>query len=187
MRELRVAAGLCLAGAALVLVAVSRSWLTYRFGTAPLPTREVDVTGAQLARGARVLGLVGLAGVAALPATRGHARTAVGALLTAAGAGVIAVVARVLLDPAQALLDNGPPDTHLAGAPDLGGWPYAAILGGLLLLAAGLLAVVRGRRWQGLSARYDAPAETPRPGEASLWDALDRGEDPTGGTGGSGG
>jgi hypothetical protein len=30
-----------------------------------------------------------------------------------------------------------------------------------------------------MSARYDAPAPKQRAGEASLWDAQDRGEDPT--------
>jgi uncharacterized membrane protein (TIGR02234 family) len=176
VKELRLAAGLCLVGAAAVLLAVSRSWLTYRFGQAPLPTRTVEVSGADLARGARVLGLVGLAGVAALPATRGRARTAVGLLLTAAGAGVVAVVVRVLADPTGALEGTGAADVT---SPDLGGWPFVAILGGLLLVAAGLLVAVRGRGWAALAAKYDAPAEQTPPGEASLWDAIDRGEDPT--------
>jgi hypothetical protein len=48
-----------------------------------------------------------------------------------------------------------------------------------LLVAAGLLIVVRGRSWASMSSRYDAPAQRPREGEASLWEALDRGEDPT--------
>jgi hypothetical protein len=49
----------------------------------------------------------------------------------------------------------------------------------MLLTAAGLLVVVRGRSWAAMSTRYDAPAERSRHGEASLWEALDRGEDPT--------
>ena len=76
-----------------------------------------------------------------------------------------------------------------AGRDDLDrtGWPLLALLGGLLLLAAGLLTAVRGRRWSGLGRRYEPPAAraTTRPttrltGERELWESLDRGEDPTG-------
>lgn len=177
-RELLVAVGLCLVGAALVLLAMSRPWLTYRLGAvAPLPARRLDLSGARLAPGARVLGLVGLAGIAALPASRRVGRILVGLVLALAGIGLLLDLVRVLRDPAGAVRRTDV--TSLPGSSDLGGWPYVAMLGGLLILAAGALVVVRGRRWEELSARYDAPAEPP-PGEASLWDALDRGEDPTG-------
>jgi uncharacterized membrane protein (TIGR02234 family) len=180
-RELLVAIGLCLVGAALVLLAMSRPWLTYHLAAAaPLPSREVDIAGARLAPGARVLGLVGLAGVAALPASRRRGRTVVGLLLALAGAGLVADLIRVLSDPLAAVARADLTDATRRGSTSLGGWPYVAMLGGLLILAAGALVVVRGRRWEELSARYDAPTEQAPPGEASLWDALDRGEDPTG-------
>jgi hypothetical protein len=53
--------------------------------------------------------------------------------------------------------------------------------GGLLVLAAGVIAVVRGRRWAQMGSRYDAPgaARLSAEGSPALWDALDRGEDPT--------
>ena len=179
-RELLAAVGLCLAGAALVLLALSRSWVDHKIGAAPpLPSRRLRIDGAQLAPGARVLGLVGLAGVAALPATRRLGRTVIGVLLVAAGIGLIADLVRTLADPAAAVRRS----SALAGSPagiSFGASPYVAMVGGLLITAAGVLVVVRGRRWEGLSARYDAPAEAAPPGEASLWDALDRGEDPTG-------
>jgi uncharacterized membrane protein (TIGR02234 family) len=78
-------------------------------------------------------------------------------------------------------------------------WPWAAMAGGLLLLLAGLLALRYGSRWPAMSSRYDrpprlrggapaasggpaagrkrAPVDPDRP--ESLWQALDRGEDPT--------
>jgi uncharacterized membrane protein (TIGR02234 family) len=75
-------------------------------------------------------------------------------------------------------------------------WPWLAALGGVLVVAAGVLTVLRGAAWPGMSARYDAPAGKrsaagPRraaaaasapagqPTPADLWKALDRGEDPT--------
>ena len=185
-RELLLAAALCLLGSAFVLLAMSRGWLSYTFPAAePLPPRVVSVTGAELAPGARALALLGLAAVAALPASRGRLRTAVGALVALAGVGCLVVLGRVLADPLTAARHSEPLrfDRHLTGSPDLGGWPYAAVVGGLLLLAAGVLVVVRGRRWAELSSRYDAPSAPKPASEASLWDALDRGEDPTAGPG----
>ena len=68
-------------------------------------------------------------------------------------------------------------------------WPYVAVVGGVLILVAGLLALRYGRLWPAMSGRYErgttpqprrkAPAVDPdRPED--LWKALDRGEDPTG-------
>jgi uncharacterized membrane protein (TIGR02234 family) len=66
-------------------------------------------------------------------------------------------------------------------------WPLLAALAGLLLTAAGTLTALRGSRWPALSGRYDAaaarvPSARPEPAHATtanLWDALDRGDDPT--------
>jgi uncharacterized membrane protein (TIGR02234 family) len=168
-RELLTAVALCLLGSALVLLAVSRTWVSYRMAAAaPLPSKSFEVIGTHLAPGARALALVGLAGTAAILATRGLGRAVVGVLVTAAGAGVMAVVIRALADP----------DPVAPGA-DLGAWPYVALLGALLIGTAGLLVVVRGRSWAAMSSRYDAPADRKAIGEGSLWEALDRGEDPT--------
>ena len=179
-RELAVAAGLCLAGAGLVLLALSRSWLTLHLGAAaPLPSRTATIPGSHLVPGAQALGLLGLTGVAALPATRRIGRVLVGLVLAAAGAGAVVAVVRALVDPVAAAVRSGQVDAPTAARSGLGPWPWVALLGGLLIAAAGLLAVIRGRSWSELSARYDAPT-APRPAkEPSLWEALDRGEDPT--------
>lgn len=183
-RELMVAIALCLLGSALVLLAVSRAWVTAPIpAAAPLPPRAVELLGTHLAPGSRALALVGLAGVAALPATRTWGRTLVGALVALAGLGAAAVVVRALADRPHALARTSPlTDAHIAGAPGFGSWPYVALLGAALLVAAGLLVAVRGRSWASMSERYDAPAAQPA-GERSLWEALDRGEDPTSASG----
>jgi uncharacterized membrane protein (TIGR02234 family) len=124
------------------------------------------------------LALVGLAGVAALPATRGFGRRVVGLLIAASGVGIVAVLVRALVDPAAALSRAPVVDAHF-GSVDLGPWPYVALLGALLLAAAGILVVLRSRSWLAMSTRYDAPAQQHRDREPSLWDSLDRGEDPT--------
>lgn len=177
-RELTTAVGLCLLGSALVLLAVSRAWVSARTSAAPpLPSTTFEQYGTRLAPGARALALVGLAAVAALPATRAAGRAVVGVLVAVAGLGILAVVGRALADPSAALSRAPVADAHFAHA-GFGAWPYVALLGALLLVAAGVLVVVRGRSWTSMSARYDAPARAST-GEASLWEAQDRGEDPT--------
>jgi hypothetical protein len=162
-RELQAAIAFCLLGALLILVALSRTWVSTKVPSPPpLPARRLELRGHHFVGSAQPLALVGLAGVAALAATRKTGRVLVGLLVGAAGIGVVAAILHALVDTSVGL----------------GGWPYAAIAGGGLLVAAGALVVVRGRSWSSMSARYDAPVQKP-PGEASLWDALDRGEDPT--------
>ena len=192
-REPLLAALLCVAGAFLVLVGVGNAWVQVQVaGGLLLPERQIGVTGTDLAPGLRALGLVGLAGVPALAATRGRGRVLVGLLLLAVGVAVIAVVVNLEatglhLGGRAALSD---PVREAGGAvgesEDLTGWSIGTAVGGLVLALAGLLVAVRGRRWTSLGRRYDAPAAgaaaaAVRPaGERDLWEALDRGEDPTG-------
>ena len=182
-RELGAAVLLCLVGAFLVLVGAGRDWAVVDVaGTGLLPSRRVGVAGSDLAGGVRALGLVGLAGVVALAATRRWGRVVVGVLLALVGLGVLALVAGT--DLAAEAVRSVP--VAQAGGPAEGvrptGWRAVTGAGGLLLAAAGALVAVRGRRWAGLGRRYDAPAARPAAvptGPAQLWDALDRGEDPT--------
>ena len=188
-RELTTAVGLCLLGSALVLLAVTRSWISHRVATpAPLPSHAILLLkGTQLVPGARALAIVGLASLAAVPATRRLSRVAVGVILAAAGAGIGVVVGRALANPDAAIRRAGPlVDATVAPGQHLGGWPYVALLGAVLVAAGGLLVVVRGRSWASMSARYDAPVGKPR-GETAMWEALDRGEDPTDGVTHTGG
>ena len=193
--EVGLAVLLCLLGAFVLLVAAGRSWAVVELpGTGLLPARAIGVPGSALVPGLQALGLVGLAGVVAVAATRGWGRIVVGAVLLVVGGGVLALTAGLLSDLTTAALDTavvrdaggtsqGVSQGTVAGT----GWPILAALGGLLLAAAGLLVAARGRRWAALSRRYDAPAtrtQTPPPAsgpvaERELWEALDRGEDPT--------
>lgn len=177
---LRTAVLLCLVGAFAVLVTVGRVWTSVEVPADPLAEgRTATRTGAELVPGVRALGLVGLAGVVALAATRRTGRTVVGVLLLLTGTGVVAAVLAPDLG-AQTL-----PAEAATGKVATTVWPWLTAAGGLLLAAAGLLTVVRGRSWAALGQRYEAPAAVgtaaapQEPTERSLWEALDRGEDPT--------
>ncbi len=175
-RELVLAVLACTAGAALLLYAASRTWAT-EVAARPAPLRPVrtEHTGAGLVPALPALGLVALAGAGALVATRRYGRLLVG-------------LALVLLGVAAAA-GSGYGLTRLDRYAEHGGpaWPLLALVGGLVVVAAGLLAVVRGRDWPTMGGRYEragtrskAPAGASGPDDAAgTWDALDRGEDPT--------
>ena len=172
-RELTVAVLGCAVAAGLALFAASRTWLvevTQR--PAPLPATEIARSGGSLVPALPALALVGLAGAGALLATRGRGRLAVGVLLAVSGLALAgtAIGAVVNLDGVAA------------------GWPALAALAGAVVAVVGGVTVRSGRSWPALGTRYDRPA--PRPAHdrrlardqdqsGGMWDAIDRGEDPT--------
>ena len=192
MRRPLPAVVLLLVGAFLVLVATGRPWVLVSIGeSALLPTADLEVSGSDLRPGLPALGLVGLAGLAALAATRGRGRTVVGALLALTGVAVLAIVVELAAtDPGlvmSAILSE--PVQQAGGREGIGGsgtlWPAVTGLGGGLLLMGGLVVARFGPRWSSLGRRYEAPTPAPPTapapsGERELWEALDRGEDPTG-------
>ncbi|MFI6757757.1 Trp biosynthesis-associated membrane protein [Micromonospora sp. NPDC050417] len=183
-RQLTYAVLLCLAGAGLALYAATRTWsVVVTVRATPLPSKIVTQTGGDLLPWLPALALVGLAASGALLATRGAGRRLVGGLMVLVGLGVAAggVNGLVGLEGHQ---------TKLV-------WAVLCGLGGLLVVAAGLITAVRGHTWPAMGARYDrsrpgtpgtghAPADTTEKGgrveagrTVAAWDALDRGEDPT--------
>jgi uncharacterized membrane protein (TIGR02234 family) len=198
-RELRLAVLLCLLGSGLILFAVSRTWVTFVFpSTITITGLSQGVGGGKIVDGARAFGYVGLAGVLAVAATRRWGRVLVGAVLAVAGAGVVVVVGHAL---AGGLAVRALPFDSVAGSCGAGVtdaaclraaaafagfrvfeshlWAWATIVGGILLAASGGLVAVRGRRWAALSAAYEAPAALPPVTDKGVWDAFDRGDDPT--------
>ena len=109
--------------------------------------------------------LLALAGIAAVVATSGVARRAVGVLLGVAGVVVlVATVGAVLA--AKAVVGTG---------------PLLAAGGGLVLAAVGSVVVARERRLARLGARYAAEGSRSAPADPdrAAWLALDEGRDPT--------
>jgi Tryptophan-associated transmembrane protein (Trp_oprn_chp) len=220
-RELLAALGVCLLGALLALVASVPTWVRVAVPRVrPLADAVVTVSGRDLAPLVPALGLVGLAAVVGLVATRGRGRSALGVVLAGCGIAVVLAAGPHLVAPSPptaAVLVAGPgplPGRDMSRPVEPQAepvWPAFALVGGLLLAAAGTVSVVRGRRWPAMSGRYDAPAASPdshpaapggppaptpqaspgppadtgppaspaRPAPQRLWDALDRGDDPT--------
>ncbi len=197
--EFALALLLDLLGAGAGLLIARRTWQTVCTPRArPLADDFLGVSGHLLDAATTALGLVALAGVVAVLATRGAVRRSVGAVLAVAGAllvwrsvmgldAVSAARARAFVRARHAAVGSDPSVVpHVTVHAQ---WPALSAACGLLIVAAGLLVVVRGGGWAAMSARYDAPAasrpaiedaETERArADASMWTALDRGDDPT--------
>ena len=182
-RELTAAVlGAGVAGA-LALVAGGQTWAeatTER--RPPLPPVVEVLSGADAAPLVPATGLVLLAAAVALLAVRAAGRVAVGLLMAVAGGVLTWSGVRALTGG----LDDAARTVDLSA-----GWPVLAAVAGLLGAAAGLLVVLRGRRWPGMGRRYErtspAPASAPAAARPetdedraqAAWKALDRGEDPT--------
>ncbi|MGW3135321.1 TIGR02234 family membrane protein [Streptomyces sp. NPDC001139] len=179
-------------GAAVTLLATRQRWAegTATVAGAPfsLTAKGSDVTGVPAA-----LAIVGLAALVAVFAVRGAGRALVAALLALCGAGTVAAALLGVSDSsaldeeaARAAGDTSATVHALSHT----AWPYVAVVGGALILLAGLLALRYGRHWPAMSGRYERggaprPRRTAAKGVApdrpeELWKALDRGEDPTG-------
>lgn len=179
------AAGLSVLGAAAVAGGSVLTWWTAGWADPLSGPVTTSVTGADVVPELLPLALVALAGWAAAAAGRGLWRRVVGAVLALAGAwlavrsvlgGLSApdALARALVRPATAV---GDPSRSLVG-------PALTVLGGLLLLGAGLLLAVRAAspsRRRVDAAAAGGPARRRDAGDTTddWWKDLDAGADPT--------
>ena len=210
-REYALGLVLGVVGAGLVLLAARQGWARVLTpAPPPLPADSVTVTGQDLVPLAGALGLASLATLAAVIATRGLARRLTGALLAAFGV-AITVAVSLPVTTAEVLAAARVSTVSQAGSATAGGsggvtpgavpggttpgvsatghvtmltmpWRPAAVVGGLVIVAAGLLVAWRGTRWPAMSSRYTRQPQRERRApddSASLWEALSRGADPT--------
>lgn len=188
--EFAAAVAMLAIGAAAVLLLATRAWQT-------IEPRSIAVTGRTIDAAPTALAVVALAGAVAVIATRGRVRQVIGALVAAAGLAAIwrsaAALPAVAASRAEQIVRAKQQVNVIGGAaPDVTThpvWGALSVVAAVLVLAAGVLIALRGGRWQGMSGRYRAPGDIGRPGgdrsdpdskrDASLWTALERGDDPT--------
>lgn len=173
----------CLAlGSALLIVAYASPWVSASVPVLPgtdAATREITLAGRDLFPGTAMTGWVSLAALGGVVATRSWGRPAVAVVGLLAGIGGLVVAVLFAALPAPALDDAArrvaDAAAYTAGAAT--GWWAAAAAGGALVAYACAWAVVSGRQWPSLGGRYErTPANRP---DASAWDTLDQGGDPT--------
>jgi uncharacterized membrane protein (TIGR02234 family) len=185
---------LILVSASVILVSGSREWVSGSVDDAVLGAIALHGKGSDIAPSALAAALVGLASAVAV-ATSGTAVRVIAACaaLLAAVLGVVVIIG-VMADPSGALGTLAASGTGRGGIVAahgrVGAWAWVALTAALVMGVGGLGTLVGGRRWRGLSSRYDAPVAGaassepgsvggPAAGQKSAWDQLSRGEDPT--------
>jgi uncharacterized membrane protein (TIGR02234 family) len=151
-RRLAYAVLACLVGAGLAIYAATRTWSLHVIIRPGLPDLRTARTGAEQTPLLVGLALVALAAAGALLATRGTVRRVLGGLLALAGAAVAAsaVIGRAGLDAGRAG----------AGATV---WPAVCVVGGAMIVFAGLAAARHGHRWPAMGSRYERGNVPPPP------------------------
>jgi uncharacterized membrane protein (TIGR02234 family) len=156
-----------------------------------LSTTTEQATGRDLLPLAPAVGLLALAAVVAIPATRHVGRLVVGLVLVLAGLATAIGSVRLARDlPSHVVswaLQAGEAAESVHGAT---AHPAAALLtgaGGLLVAGVGVAVLLLGRTWPAMGRRFDRghaggepKTDATRPvSSRDTWDALDRGDDPT--------
>lgn len=148
----------------------------------------VAATGAQIAPALLGLAALAVAAVAAAVAVSGIVRRVLGVIVALAGGYGAYASASGWLRPPTASELPALVGSAAAGATTAPGAtvsttaaPLLGVLGGLLVVAGGVVLVVADRRLPRMGARYDAPgaARPPADPERAAWDELDSGVDPT--------
>ena len=185
-REFTVALLAGAAGAALILLALRQVWAHALYTPPhPFPATDLAVSGQKLVPLASALAIAALACLAAVIATRGVPRRAVGLLLAVIGIGA-AIAATATVTTAAVLsaaVSADPSAGNFAGSTTSGTtangtgntsavigtssghmvitglpWHVAAVAGSVAIVLAGLATAWRGTRWPVMSARFDRSA-----------------------------
>ncbi len=195
-RGYRTALILLAIGAALLFLGFSQVWATAVVRQEGLPSLTFELKGREIQPAGSAAAILALAGIAGLVATRRFGRAVTGVLLVGEGllaaggalwfglgAGNRADVVRLVSEKAGIDVDPA-----LSITP----WWLVVVVGGALLVVAGLAAAFRGSRWPVMGRRYERSPETDAAAAAtgatgvsagaaaaSAWDQLDQGVDPT--------
>jgi uncharacterized membrane protein (TIGR02234 family) len=193
-RQLGVVAILAVAGAALAAVAAALTWWSADYLDPLSGAVTIEATGGATVPELIPLALVGLAGFGAALATHGVFRRVIGVVISLCGLGIAIRSGMSFATEPGALVEQlTRPADRVGGATVHPLGPVLAVVGGLLLAAAGVLVVLGLGARQRMSSRYDRTTGTPaagRPTEngtrsedttdpSDWWKALDAGADPT--------
>jgi uncharacterized membrane protein (TIGR02234 family) len=186
--------------ALVLLLAATRPWLTGRSAEPLLGGGAVSGTGSQVAPGVVALALVGLVALVTMLTGRAVVRRVSSVALVVTSAAALALTVRPLTDPEEALGRVAAATLGRTGVvrttAEVSAWAWTAVVAGVVLVLAALLAAFAAPRWWGLSKRFDAPGDvagdpgatpaTPPAGaeadpdpHRSAWDDLTEGRDPT--------
>jgi uncharacterized membrane protein (TIGR02234 family) len=183
-----------------LLLATTRTWITGRSAEPLLGGGAVSATGSQVAPGVVALALVCLVALVTMLTGGPVVRRVSSVVLVLAAAGSVALTVAPLADPEQALGRVAAAGLGRTGVvrttAEVSGWAWTALVAGVVLFLASLLAAVAAGRWSGLSSRFEVPVDdsgdappaderrptpdaTDRGAHRTAWDELSDGRDPT--------
>jgi hypothetical protein len=172
--------------AALTMLSVTQTWWTVE-----VADRSLDIAGTDASPALSALALAGFALTAALAISGPVFRIVMGLLQTAIGATVILAAVGSISDPITTSTTIITEATGVAGTESvtalvdnvaLTGWPWLAVVSGVLSLVVGVFLLLTTRRWPVASRKYqNVRLEDPSAPRDSVgdWDALSDGSDPT--------
>lgn len=178
LEKKRLLTAVVLVGAFLLFL-TTRSWVNGSVVETITGASRPSVKGSELSPPTLAAAIVALASVVALLAARRIGRIIASVLLLISGLLATVAALMVVLDAEGALrgyVENQPghADARVT-AVSVTPWAWIAVAAAALLVVLGVLSLLAGGRWSGLSSSYEAPAAQ----EMSDWDQLSAGHDPT--------
>jgi hypothetical protein len=159
------------AGAGLAAYAGAHHWITLDPKQSFTPVQQTGLDSPATT----ALALVALAAWGVFLVTRGRVRR---------GLAVLAAIAALAPIPTIWTTRHDLLAGHAGSTGN--GWPWVALVGCVVALAAAVVAVLKAPQWPEMGSRYDAPtdavvAHRPVQEQSSLdlWKSLDEGQDPT--------
>lgn len=163
----------------LVLVLLSRKWVSAEYVESGFPNVSLDLTANELTPALSGLAIAAIASTLGAIATRGFGRRLVGVVMAAIGIGI----AFITFDVMQNLEDLVGSEFADAIGRDVSGWSQESSIYAWLVIPAGLIIAICGLLMAGktfdsrLSKRYEREQGNPK--NLTPWQSLDQGIDPT--------
>jgi uncharacterized membrane protein (TIGR02234 family) len=163
----------------LVLVLLSRKWVSAEYVESGFPNVSLDLTANELTPALSGLAIAAIASTLGAIATRGFGRRLVGVVMAVIGIGI----AFVTFDVMQNLEDLVGSEFADAIGRDVSGWSQESSIYAWLVIPAGLVIAICGLLMAGktfdtrLSKRYERELGNPK--NLTPWQSLDQGIDPT--------
>ncbi|MDN4615448.1 Trp biosynthesis-associated membrane protein [Leifsonia sp. F6_8S_P_1B] len=160
----------------LVLLAATQTWFSVALTDTAEHGATLTVAGSAAAPALTALALAGLALTAALAIAGPVFRIVLALLGVLLGGSILFSAGSALADPLRASSSAVTTATGVAGESsvarlvhgvDTSLWPWAAILGGVLLILGSAAAVVLSRLWPGSSRKYETRFQTTEGGDAA--------------------
>jgi len=179
-----------LLGGILALIGSTQTWVTAT-GFEATHITNVELSGQEASPVITAMTLVTIAAGAALSIARNVGRWIIGCVAILGALAIGTTTINIIFSPLNAAAQKISESTGTTATTDVAGdievslLPWLTVLGAVIVLAGGIIALTYGSRWSlGKTKKYDISGPTPVDNDGQLdeidtWDELSRGEDPT--------